>query len=171
MCQVRRVTFAAASLVLALSTAAAQQAAPDLTGLWAARVNFGPAIRGQLTLLRAGKTWRADVAGFSVLARFDGRELSFALPDEKGSFRGKLSGRDIVGQWMGQRSQSSGSAYATPLLLQPAGPNRWRGEVIPFDDSFTYYLPVTRRADGTYATYLRNPERNQGRFCRCRASS
>jgi CubicO group peptidase (beta-lactamase class C family) len=165
MCQVRRATVAAAAtLVLALSTAPAQQAAPDLTGLWAARVNFGPEIRGPLTLLRTGKAWHADIVGFSVPVRFDGRELSFALPNEKGSFRGKLSGREIIGQWIGQRSQSSGASYATPVLLEPAGPNRWRGEVIPFDDSFTYYLPVTRRADGTYTAYLRNPERNQGRF-------
>jgi CubicO group peptidase (beta-lactamase class C family) len=165
MCQVRRVTFAAAAaLVLASSTAPAQQAAPDLTGLWAAKVNFGPDIRGPLTLLRAGKAWRADIEGFSVPVHFDGRDLSFALPDEKGSFRGKLSGRNIAGQWIGQRTQTSGSAYATPVLLQPNGPNRWRGEVIPFDDSFTYYLPVTRRGDGSYAAYLRNPERNQGRF-------
>ena len=28
----------------------------------------------------------------------------------------------------------------------------------------TYYLPITGRADGRYATYLRNPERNQGIF-------
>jgi CubicO group peptidase (beta-lactamase class C family) len=28
----------------------------------------------------------------------------------------------------------------------------------------TYYLPVTRSADGHYSTYLRNPERNQGVF-------
>jgi CubicO group peptidase (beta-lactamase class C family) len=165
LCQVRRPTFAAAiTLVLALRTAAAQQGAPDLTGLWVAKVNFGLDIRGPLTLLRGGKAWRADIVGFSAPVRFDGRELSFALPDGKGSFRGKLSGREIVGQWIGQRSQSSGSAYGTPVWLKPAGPNRWRGEVIPFDDSFTYYMPVTRRGDGTYATYLRNPERNQGRF-------
>jgi CubicO group peptidase (beta-lactamase class C family) len=165
MCQVRRATFAAAAILLLTSrTAPAQQGAPDLTGLWTARVNFGPDIGGPLTLLRGGKAWRADIAGFSVPVRLDGRELSFVLPNEKGSFRGKVSGPDIVGQWIGQRTQSSGASYATPVSLEPAGPNRWRGEVVPFDDSFTYYLPVTRRADGTYTAYLRNPERNQGRF-------
>lgn len=165
MSRVTRVTFAgAATLFLAQRPAPAQQGAPDLTGLWAARVQFGPDIRGPLTLLRGGKAWRADIAGFSIPARFDGRQVSFELPDSQGIFRGRLSGRDIAGQWVGRRTQTSGLAYATPVVLRENGPNRWRGEVIPPDDALTFYLPVTRRGDGTYAAYLRNPERNLGRF-------
>jgi CubicO group peptidase (beta-lactamase class C family) len=165
MTDVTRWTFAAtAALLLTLPTAPAQQGPPDLTGLWAARVRFGPDIRGPLTLSRGARGWRADIAGFSVPARIDGWGVSFELPDEKGSFRGKLNGRDIVGQWVGPRAQSSGNAYATPVLLKANGPNRWRGDLNALDDSFTYYMPVTRRGDGTYAGYLRNPERNQGRF-------
>jgi CubicO group peptidase (beta-lactamase class C family) len=151
-------------LSLAVRTTAAQEAAPDLTGLWAAKVRFGPDIRGPLLLLRAGTGWRADIAGYSVAARVDGRGALFELPDGKGSFRGKPAGRDIVGHWVGQRSYNSGLAYATPVVLKPKGPDRWRGEVLPLDDSFTFYMPVTRRPDGAYATFLRNPERNQGRF-------
>lgn len=155
---------AAATLVVSLPIAPAPQAPPDLTGLWAARVRFGPDIRGPLTVLRDDSGWRADIAGFSVPARVDGQRVSFELPDEKGSFRGKVNGRDIVGHWVGQRTQNSGLAYATPVVLRPNGPNRWRGDVIPLDDAFTFYMPVTRRGDGTYAAYLRNPERNQGIF-------
>ena len=155
---------AAAALLLASPRAAAQQAAPELTGLWAAKVRFGSDIRGPLILLRAGDGWRADLAGFSVPARGDGQGVSFELPDGKGSFRGRLAGRHIVGQWIGQPTYNSGLAYATPVLLEADGANRWRGELTPFDDSFTFYMPVTRRADGTYAAYLRNPDRNQGRF-------
>jgi CubicO group peptidase (beta-lactamase class C family) len=70
----------------------------------------------------------------------------------------------IIGQWVGQQSQTSGLRYAIPITLEANGPNRWRGEVVPLDDAFTFYLPVTRRGDGTYAAYLRNPERNLGRF-------
>ena len=155
---------AAATLVVSLPIAPAPQGPPDLTGLWAARVRFGPDIRGALTLLRGDSGWRADIAGFSVPARVDGQGVSFELPDEKGSFRGKVNGRDIVGHWVGQRTQNSGLAYATPVVLRANGPNRWRGDVIPLDDAFTFYMPVTRRGDGTYAAYLRNPERNQGIF-------
>jgi CubicO group peptidase (beta-lactamase class C family) len=159
------VLFAAtAALFPALASGAAQDAAPDLTGLWAAKARFGPDIRGPLILLRAGDGWRADLAGFSVAARADGRGVSFELPDGKGSFRGKVDGRKIVGHWVGQPTYNSGLAYATPVVLEPNGPNRWRAELIPFEDAFAFYLPVTRRGDGTYAAYLRNPERNQGRF-------
>ncbi len=167
MTNVTRWTFAAtATLLLTLPTAPAQQGPPDLTGLWAARARFGPDIRGALILLRGDSGWRADIAGFSVPVRVDGQGVWFELPDEKGSFRGKVNGRDIVGQWVGQRTQNSGLAFATPVVLRANGPNRWRGEVILLDDSFTFYMPVTRRGDGTYAAYLRNPERNLGRFIR-----
>jgi CubicO group peptidase (beta-lactamase class C family) len=162
MSPVARLVFAVA-LVLAPQPAP-QQGAPDLTGLWAAKIRFGPDIRGPLVLLRTGKAWRADIAGFSLPARVDGRQLSFALPDGKGDFRGRLMRSSIVGQWIEPRSQASGMRYATPLNLLPDGVNRWRGQVVPLDDAFTYYLPVSRRADGGYSAFLRNPERNQGRF-------
>jgi CubicO group peptidase (beta-lactamase class C family) len=160
-----RVTLAAAAmLVLVLRTAPAQQGAPDLTGLWAAKVRFGPDVRGPLTLLREGKAWRAHIAGFVVPARLRGRAVSFELPDGKGNFRGRVHGANITGHWTGPRSQTSGMAYATPVTLASDGPDRWRGRVIPLDDAFTFYLPVTRRGDGAYSTFLRNPERNLGWF-------
>jgi len=165
MINVTRWTFAAA-LLLRLPAALAQQSSPDLTGLWAARVRFGPDIQGALTLLRGDSGWRADIAGFSVPVRVTGQGVSFELPDQKGSFRGKVTGRDLVGQWVGPRTQNTGLAFATPVVLRANGPNRWRGEVMLLDDSFTFYLPVTRRGDGSYAAYLRNPERNLGRFIR-----
>ena len=157
---------AAAALVLAWRTAPAQQGAPDLTGLWAAQVRFGPDIRGPLLLLRHGTTWRADIAGFSLPVQADRGELAFELPDGEGSFRGRVSGAEIVGQWIGSVSRNSGMRYATPVVLRRYGPNRWRAHLRPLDDGFTFYLPVTRRTDGRYATHLRNPERNQGRFIR-----
>jgi CubicO group peptidase (beta-lactamase class C family) len=167
MSRLARMTFVPATmLLLFLQTAPAQQRTPDLTGLWAAKVRFGPDVRGPLRLLRDGKAWRADIAGFSVPVRIDEQVISFELPDRKGSFRGRLSGSDIVGHWVGPVTQTSGLRYATPLVLQPDGRQRWRGEVIPLDDAFTFYLPVSRRADGVYSAYLRNPERNLGRFIR-----
>jgi CubicO group peptidase (beta-lactamase class C family) len=165
MSSISKMIFAAAAaLSLVARTAPAQQGRPDLAGLWAAKARFGPDIKGPLILLQEGKAWRADIAGFSVPARFEGRAVSFELPDGKGQFRGRVNGSTITGQWIGQRSQNSGLPYATPVTLYNAGPNRWRGRVSPLDDAFTFYLPVTRGDDGTYSSYLRNPERNLGWF-------
>jgi len=62
-----------------------------------------------------------------------------------------------------RRDPGRGRRFATPVVLKPNGPNRWDGNVPSIDDTFTYYLPVSRRSDRTYAAYLRNPERNDGR--------
>ena len=167
MHQLVRATLAAAgTLFLAGRTAPAQQNSPDLTGLWSAKVRFGPDIRGPLFLIRQGNAWQADIGGFSEPVRRSVRELSFELPDGRGSFRGRLNGAEIAGQWIGPVNQTSGLRYATPVVLRPDGPGRWRGVVTSLDDAFTFYLPLTRLAGGGYATYLRNPERNQGRFIR-----
>lgn len=151
---------AAAALLLETPSSNAQSSATDLSGLWAAKVRYGPDTRGPLIVLRNGRSWMADIAGFRITARNDNNSISFELPDDRGRFRGRLNGREIVGHWFTRTS----FGYATPLTLKPDGVNRWRGEVTPLDNSFTFSMPLTRRPDGTYATYLRNPERNQGRF-------
>jgi CubicO group peptidase (beta-lactamase class C family) len=152
------------AMLLAASKSTAQSTPPDLSGLWEAKVRSGPDIRGTLIILKDGTSWNADIAGFRVPARVAGNAISFELPDGKGGFRGHLDGREIVGHWLGQKNPVNKTSYATPLVLEAAGANRWSGRLVPLDDMFTFYMPVTRRADGTYATYLRNPERNQGRF-------
>jgi CubicO group peptidase (beta-lactamase class C family) len=162
----RAILTAAAILALVVRSAPAQQAAPDLTGLWAAKARFGPDIRGPLILLRSGSGWRADIAGFSLPARFEGREVAFELPNGRGSFRGRMNRTNISGHWIGPRTRTSGLSYATPVTLKPSGSHRWVGEVIPLDDAFNFYLPVTRGRNGTYSAFLRNPERNLGRFIR-----
>jgi len=152
-------------LLLALAAAAPAAEAPDLSGLWAAKLRFGPDVRGPLLLLEDKSGWRADVAGFSVPVHANEGRLSFELPDGRGSFHGRRDGGSIRGHWIQEKSATGGLAYATPILLRPDGPARWRGEIVPRDDAFTYYLPLRREAAG-YAAYLRNPERNQGRFIR-----
>ena len=153
-----------ATLVLAQAGGGQPAPAPTLEGLWVAKQRFGPDIRGTLMILPRGNALVADIGGYSVSVRQDGRKLSFSLPDGKGSFRGTQNGTAIEGQWVQAATRNSGAAYATPVLLRADGPGRWRGEVEPLDDQMTYYLPVNRSADGRFSTYLRNPERNQGRF-------
>jgi CubicO group peptidase (beta-lactamase class C family) len=161
-----KILLVATTIVLVGSTPHSERmpSPPDLPGLWAAKLRFGPDIRGTLRILRVGSEWRADIAGFSVPARFDGQSVSFDLPDGRGGFRGNKTDREIAGHWLQQTTIVAGRVFATPLTLRPDGPSRWRGEVMPLDDTFTFYLPVTRQSDGTLGTYLRNPERNLGRF-------
>ena len=142
-----KTTVLAVSLLLTLATNAAAQ-----EGLWAATLRFGPDIRGPLLIYRTPDGWRADIAGFSVPARREGQSFAFELPDGKGSFR--------AGHWI------QSDRFATPVRLVADGKDRWRGMVNPLDGSMTLYLPVTRQPDGTLRTYVRNPERNWGRFIR-----
>lgn len=155
---------------LALSAQAPPQwagaPAVDLRGLWEATLRFGPDVRGPLLVLHRDDGWRGDVSGFSIDAAAKGSAISFALPDGKGSFRGERHGERIDGFWIQASTQFSGRPYATPVTLLPAGSGRWRGELTPFDDRFTFYLPVTESPDGGLRAYLRNPDRNQGRFLR-----
>ena len=153
-----------ASLLFAVAASAEPAATMDLEGLWAAHARFGPDVHGTLMILKRGDGIVADIAGFSVPVQQQGRKLSFELPDGKGSFRGEHIGGEIDGQWIQAVTVESGARYATPLVLRADGDGRWTGQVQPRADHMTYYLPVTRGSDGRYATYLRNPERNQGLF-------
>ena len=155
-------------LLFGFFTHAGEQApvspAAKLQGLWGARLWFGPDIRGKLVLRQTEQGWRADISGFSVPVRFDQENVSFELPDDKGKFRGRRHGQEIVGQWIQPITQFNGSELATPVTLTADGASLWRGIATPMEDVFTWYLPVTPNPDSTMAAYLRNPERNQGRF-------
>ena len=153
-----------ASLLVAAAAAAKPAATADLEGLWAAHARYGPDVRGKLMILKRGDGIVADMAGFSVPVNQQGTKLSFDLPDGKGSFRGEHIGGEIEGHWIQPVTVEGGTRYATPLVLHPDEDGRWMGHVLPRADHMTYYLPVTRGADGGYSTYLRNPERNQGVF-------
>jgi CubicO group peptidase (beta-lactamase class C family) len=135
---------------------------PDLTGLWTASLRFGPDVRGTLLVMRTSDGWRADISGYSVQSQ----TLSFELPDKQGTFKGKTVGREIHGYWIQPRTNYNGGRYATPVTLVPEATGRWRGTVAPWDDRFTMFFPLTAAGPGKYNTYLRNPDRNLGRFFR-----
>jgi hypothetical protein len=50
------------------------------------------------------------------------------------------------------------------VTLTADGNDRWRGVVTPRDDTYTLFLMVQQRPDGTLGAYLRNPDRNDGVF-------
>ncbi|HKY92106.1 MAG TPA: hypothetical protein VJM11_13750, partial [Nevskiaceae bacterium] len=153
-----------AALVIAATALAQTAGAPELEGLWVAHERYGPGVPGRLMILKRGDGLVADIAGFSVAVKQEGRKLSFELPDDQGDFRGEQVGGEIRGQWIQAATVENGARYATPLVLRADGQDRWTGDVVPRDDHMTFYLPVARAADGRYTTYLRNPERNQGLF-------
>ncbi len=136
--------------------------APDLTGLWMARQRFGPDIRGELTIVHDARGWRADLAGRAAAVTVTGDVVTFGLGDD-GDFRGHLTRAGIRGQWRQVKGYSTGTRYATPVVLTGAG-GVWRGQVRPLDETVTLYLPVAPGANGVWNTFLRNPERNVGRY-------
>ena len=154
-------------LLIAAATLPAQYPTPvELEGLWQAKLRFGPDVRGRLVIDRPAGAWRASIAGSTATVRSSSDTLAFHLPDG-GDFVGRLNAKRnvVVGHWIQPRTQTSGSRFATPLTLVSCGPARpacYRGDVLPLDDEFTFYLKVTRRPDGSLGAFLRNPERNLG---------
>ena len=159
---VSRVLAAAA---LGVGSSAAQPAAStDWVGLWEANRSFGPEVRGEIVFSPRG-AWVADIAGYAAPVETSGGAYAFELPGGRGAFRGKVVGGELRGFWIQPPTGVSGRSYASPVTLRKSL-GHWRGEVRPLDTNFTWYLPVTRAADGSLAGYLRNPQRNAGVFDR-----
>jgi len=152
--------------VLPCAVTAADAAPPEeLVGLWKAKRRFGPDARGLLVIQRTGSTYSAEMVGRIVPVRSEKGELSFDLPNGEGAFRGRLlDDGAIAGHWFPPHSmaQNAGGTFASPVRLKPDGPNRWTGQVVPFEDAFTFYLLAQKRPDGTIGVFLRNPERDFG---------
>jgi hypothetical protein len=72
----------------------------------------------------------------------------------------------IEGHWIQPVTAANGTPYASPVTLIKDKQNIWRGEVSPLDDAITFYLMIKARDDGSVGAFLKNPERNIGRFIR-----
>ena len=163
-----RLSLVALSFFSSFPTVSAQSR--DLDGVWGARRRFGPDVRGTLTLTRhqreqEGLAWTAEITSHRVAAKESGGWVSFELPGDRGHFRGRLDGEGpIVGHWTQPETRHAGMPCASPVVLEPTGAGGWRGEVVPLDDEFTFFLVVQEREDGSNAAFLRNPDRNFGVF-------
>jgi CubicO group peptidase (beta-lactamase class C family) len=151
------------SAMMLAPSACAQSATNDLTGLWFAKLRFGPDVRGRLVLDRANGAWRASITGRSATVELrPGGTMMFELPGNVGGFRASLQrargGSDslLVGHWW------HSNRFVAPLTLTSCGDSCFEGEVVPSDEALTFYLKVMRLADGSYSAFLRNPERNFG---------
>jgi CubicO group peptidase (beta-lactamase class C family) len=142
--------------------------AKELAGLWEAKRRFGPDVRGTLLIKQNQNEWQAEIAGHVVQAKTAGDAISFELLDGKGSFQGKFDSRraKITGHWIQPPTVTSGSPFASPVTLTKDKQNVWSGDVSPLDDAITFYLMAKARNDGSVGVFLKNPERNLGRFIR-----
>jgi CubicO group peptidase (beta-lactamase class C family) len=155
--------FRLAAAMAILCFAPAGTHAGELAGLWKTKGCFGPDAHGALVIQKRGTDYRADMLGREVPVRLDAGELTFELPDRLGRFRGKLEGKNILGHWFRYATSVNGNGSTapvvlSPVLLKPEGHDRWRGDVEPLQDEFTFFLLLTRQPDGTLSAVLRNPE-------------
>jgi CubicO group peptidase (beta-lactamase class C family) len=150
------------------SQTAEPQTAQQLAGVWEAKHRFGPDVRGTLLIKQTNGGWWAEIAGRSVQAKTTGEAIAFELPDGQGSFQGNFDSRraKIAGHWIQPKMVGNGTAYASPVTLVKDRQNTWRGNVSPLDDTLTFYLMIKPKADGSVGAFLKNPERNLGRFIR-----
>jgi CubicO group peptidase (beta-lactamase class C family) len=157
----------ACAIALAVAPAAAQSSDQTLDGLWAARVRYGPDVRGPLLIERRDGRLIAEIAGRQVEVHTENGELRFELANDMGAFRGRFARgeREVRGHWIQPRSNAGGGqGYASPVTLTRGGAGQWRGEVAPLDDVVSMYLPIVTDAQGVMRAHLRNPERNNGAF-------
>jgi CubicO group peptidase (beta-lactamase class C family) len=141
------------TLIAFLITASAMAAEPSMEGLWAAKRIFGPSVRGELII--AGD--RAAIAGRSASVSIEKEKVSFTLPGREGEFAGTRRADRIVGYWT-----VGGGNTMTPVTLTKNARGQWQGRIAPSENRFTVFLPVRKNADGSFAAYVRNPERNFG---------
>ena len=156
----------AVGILLAASALSQPNPASELAGLWEARLRFGPDVRGPLTIARDSDAWRGEIAGHVVPAKLDHDTVTLTLTGGRGSFTGRFDAERtrIVGHWTQPATVTTGAPFASPVTLTRSRENLWRGDVVPLDDEFRMYLKITPRDDGSVAAFLRNPERNLGRF-------
>lgn len=160
-----KVPLAAIALALWFGTAGS---ANELSGLWKAKKWFGPDVQGTLVLQHSGNVYTADLGGRILPVSAANGELTLTLPNGEGTFRGKLDGKGrIAGHWYRPGTPVNGSQNGAPVVaflvvLQPDGPNRWRGDVDSSQDTFTFYLLLESQPDGSFRAVLRNPEFDLG---------
>lgn len=95
-----------------------------------------------------------DLVGIWVFDTTFSRGLKGTLTISRkgGAWRATLSGPRFPG--------GSSQPFATPLVLEPAGRDVWRGAVRSLADSMTLYLRIFRSAEGALLAAFRNPDQH-----------
>jgi CubicO group peptidase (beta-lactamase class C family) len=151
---------------LGQDTSRTKNSADQLIGLWKAKKRFGPDARGPLIIQKDGAAYTAEMMGRVLPVRTERGELVFELPDNQGFFRGRIEGKNLHGYWFRPGTLVSGfgqkAAAVSPVNFRSEGLGKWLGDVDPAQDTFTIYLNITKRPDGSLGVLMRNPERDIG---------
>jgi len=142
--------------------ASAGSAQVSLAGLWQAKRRFGPDERGTLIVTRMPTGYVADLAGRRFDMQFERGELRFELPGDRGQFNGRFEDGFIRGYWVQPGTPADNGRWASPARLRSTERDKWVGVVEPRPDTFTFYLLLRPRPDGSLDAILRNPERDVG---------
>lgn len=113
---------------------------------------------------QADDTWIASTGGFILQTKVQANELDFALPGNRGQFRGALdqSSGLLRGHWIQPAGDVLG-AYTFPVLLRPSGAHQWRGNVQPLEQRYSVYAIISEPTPGKLVANIVNPESNYPR--------
>ena len=152
------------------SPAPAGASVADLAGVWQGRLRLGPDVKGPLVIFREKDEWSAEITGHATTDRIENGTLVFDFGDLVGTLKTeppRSSG--AKGWWYQPFDVPMGKnvtpyPFATPVDIKPAGRNRWRAEIEPYEFQMTLYFAIGDESNGTAPVVVRNPERNFGLF-------
>src|SRR5690242_16520001 len=123
----------------------------SLVGIWGVELEFGPLVRGPVTLTRVGDRWSLAAAGVQGEAPLKADSVTLSLPGGLGELRARMrnGGRAIDGFWIQPTTTVSGVRYASPVHLERRGTATWRGDIDPLADRYSLYLRITAANDRT----------------------
>ncbi len=160
-------SLASTAMLATLAGASAAQPTDPAVGLWSYRTSYVVGPRGELLLKRTGTRWHGSIGGLEADAEAPGTDIRLDFPGGAGTFRGSFDQGALHGFWARRAvfedpafAAGESLSYAGPLLLRPAGHDRWRATIVPLEDTFTLYLEIFRDKDGTLKAAFRNPEMN-----------
>jgi CubicO group peptidase (beta-lactamase class C family) len=150
------------ALMIAASLLAAPVAArgqdTTLAGLWQSTRYTAPRARGELRITSNGSQWQATIGSRTAPVQVSGDSVHFSLPSTARFTGHFIRGRSaIMGQWIEVQT-------AQPVVMTACGAGCYSARIESDGNQFTFYMEVKPRPDGTLGAFLRNPERNQGRF-------
>ena len=162
--------YLASLLVVATTAASPSHAAPgqasDLVGLWRAHAAFDGGEPFSMSIERCSEEFCASAGGRHTSCTVTGETLHCNFGEAAGELRASVDGdgAEIRGHWVQPATMLDGTRYATPVVARRVSAGAWVGLVRPRADEITLFLKLEARDDGLVGGFIRNPERNAGKF-------